>query len=268
MMENQSSGLCLGVPIDHRLKPLLETPLTNPDPFLSLGNHAKAIEHYGHKLQESREDITDDEVRFAKWLALPESKGGVVIVLQQPAEHQDYFSDHQQTVEKCESLRAVDEVCRTITGHGLEKISCFDAFPFHKIPISKSLPDHEEALDEAYTTFLDMIKQKQPDVVFCCYKSPHSTKYTEFHCIGIGNVHNFPVTLQRRSYTCVNGFHPSYALNHLEDKSVFRSLYIMEATQAFRRANGTWKESLWMNELREDCAAMTKADRESERSPP
>lgn len=56
--------------------------------------------------------------------------------------------------------------------YGLEKISCFDTFPFHKIPISQSLYQYEEKLDEAYDKFLNMIQQKQPDVVFYCYRQP------------------------------------------------------------------------------------------------
>lgn len=158
----------------------------------------------------------------------------------------------------CDTLDAVDEVCKAITGCGLEKISFFDAFPFHKIPVSKSPDKYEEELDEAYAIFLQMIQQKQPDVVFCCYRSPHSTKYKDFQCIGIGRTRDDQVTVQGQRYTCVNGFHLSYALNYLEDKSALRSLFIIEATQAFRRANGTWTESSWMTDVREDCAAIVQ----------
>jgi hypothetical protein len=260
MADIQLPGLCLGVPIDHRLEPLFGTGLTTTDPFVDPGGHARAIESYGRRLQKYRVDISDNEVNFAKWLAMPETKGGVVIVLQQPAEHQHYFSDHHQTVKGCNTLDAVDEVCKAVTGCGLEKISCFDAFPFHKIPVSKSLDKYEDELDEAYAIFLHMIQQKQPDVVFCCYRSPHSTKYKGFQCIGIGRTRDYEVTVQGQRYTCVNGFHPSYALNYLEDKSALRNLFIVEATQAFRRANGTWTESSWMTDVRENCAAIVQRD--------
>lgn len=73
----------------------------------------------------------------------------VVIVLQQPAEHQHYFSHHHQTVKDCDTLDAVHEVCKAVIGRGLEEISCFDAFPFHKIHVSKSMDKDEEELDEA-----------------------------------------------------------------------------------------------------------------------
>ncbi|KAF2259624.1 hypothetical protein CC78DRAFT_591810 [Lojkania enalia] len=264
----QFQDFCLGVPIDHRLKPLFSTGLITLNPYISSGGHAREIESYGRYLQEYRVDISDNEVKFAKWLSMPETKGGVVIVLQQPAEHQRYFSDHHQTVKDCDTLDAVDEVCKAVTGYGIERISCFDAFPFHKIPVSKSLEKYEENLDEAYAIFLRMIEQKQPDVVLCCYRSPHSTKYKDFQCIGIGRTRDYQVTVQGQRYTCVNCFHPSYALNYLEDKSALRSLFIIEATQAFRRANGTWRESSWMTHVRENCAAIVQIDLEDRQEQP
>ncbi|KAI9652458.1 MAG: hypothetical protein M1829_001642 [Trizodia sp. TS-e1964] len=268
MADVESPDFCLGVPIDHRLEPLFGTRLTTAHPSVGAGGHARAIESYGRSLQEYRVDISDDEVKFAKWLAMPETKGGVVIVLQQPAEHQRYFSDHDQTVKDCYTLEAIDEVCKTVTGCGLEKISCFDAFPFHKIPVSKSLDKHKDELDEAYAVFLSMIQQKQPDIVFCCYRSPHPTKYKGFHCIGIGQIRDSRAFVQGQGYTCVNGFHPSYALNYLEDKSALRSLFIIEATQAFRRANGTWRESSWMRDVRENCAAIVRIDIQNKQDQP
>lgn len=265
MDDIQFPRFCLGIPIDHRLEPILSSPLTTPHPSVGPGGHARAIERYGRRLQQRGEGISDDEVKFAKWLAMPEKKGGVVIVLLQPAEHQRYFSNHHQTVKDCDTLDAIDEVCKTITGCGLEEVSCFDAFPFHKIPVRKSLPKYEEELDEAYALFLKMIQKKQPDVVFCCYRSPHSTKYKDFEGVGIGGTHDYPVTVKGQSYTCVNGFHLSSALHYFEDRSELRSLFIIEATQAFRRANDTWRESSWMTDVRKTCAAIVKAHKKGNR---
>jgi len=165
-------------------------------------------------------------------------------------------------VKECDTLDAIDEVCKTITGCSLEEVSCFDAFPFHKIPVRKSLPENEEELDDAYAIFLEMIQKKQPDVVFCCYRSPHPTKYKDFEGVGVGGTRDYPVTVKGQSYTCVNGFHPSSALHYYEDRSELRSLFIIEATQAFRRANGTWRESSWMTDVRKTCAAIVKEHKE------
>jgi hypothetical protein len=268
MANAELPALCLGFPIDHRLEPLLGTGLTASIPYDGLGGHARAIESYGRHLQTYRKDISEDELNFAKWLAMPETKGGVVIVLLQPAEHQHYSYNHYQTVKDCDTLDAIDQVCRVVTLNGLDEISCFDAFPFHKKPVSKGYKEYETTLDEGYAVFISMIQQKQPDVVLCCYRSPHPTKYKDFQCIGIGRTRDFQVTVQGKRYTCVNSFHPSYALNHFEDKSALRSLFIMEATHAFRRANGTWRPNHWMDDVRGTCADLVKADIEGKRSFP
>lgn len=259
-MMGRKSDLCLGIPYDHRLKPLLGIEITPPTQAIEPENHAREIRHYGRRLQNSgrRSDVTDNEINFARWLALPETKGGFVIVLEQPAQHQQYFSDHQQTIDNCVTLKGIDEVCRAVTGSGLEKVSCFDAFPFHKRLVKYSLETHQKELDEAYAVFLEMIEKKQPDVILCCYRSSHSTKYQDFEAGGIGQV--FPST-QRRQYMCVNAFHPSYALNHVGGNAALRTLLLLEAAQAFHRAYGTWRESLWMDNIRKYCADIVREEK-------
>jgi hypothetical protein len=259
MAPDQLPRLCLGIPMDHRLEPLLGAGLTMAHRSVNPGGHVRTVEKYGHVLQNYGEDISNDEIEFAKWLAMPHSKGGVLIALLQPAEYQRYFSDHFQTVKDCTSLSGVHEVCMTVTGYGLDKISCFDAFPFHKIPVTQTnWVDYEEQLDQAHAVFLDMIEEKQPDVIFCCYQVSGSNKYGEFRSMGVGKTREYSVTFRGRSYTCVNGFHPSFALNHLEDKAGLRTLFILEATKAFRLANGTWRESSWMTDVRDNGAAIAK----------
>ena len=256
-MNVQLPDLCLGMSIDHRLEPFFDTGLTNLDFFVGSKDHAQEIENYGRRFQKNGENISDNQVDFATCLAMLETKGGVVIVLRQPAEHQCYFSDYYQTVKECNTLNAIDEVCKVVTGCDLEKINCFDAFSFHKISINQSLYRYEKKFDEAYDIFLNIIQQKQSDVVFCCYRSPHSIKYKDFQCIGIGHIRDYPATFQGQRYTCVNGFHPSYAFNYFENESSLRSLFIIELTKSFCQANDTWKES-WMTSVRNKCAAIVK----------
>jgi hypothetical protein len=250
---------CLGIPIDYRLRPLLGTTLTDGDPFTTY-KHAQLIEEHGHRLKERRDDISHEEIEFAKWLAKPETKGGVVIALQQPPKSLRYSSDHHETLKDSETLIAVDEVCKAVVGVGLEEVSCFDAFPYIKTPIDLVLENNEEELDEAYMLFLNMIREKQPDVVLCCYQSPHSNKYTEFESIGVGVTRDSPAVYKGKVYTCVNSFHPSYALTYREDNSPLRKLFLVEAAHAFRLVNRDWKESPWMTDLRKHCVVSRAMD--------
>ena len=95
----QLTKLYLGVPIDHRLEPLLDTGPITPGPLIS--SHARTVGRYGRHLQRYQKDISDNETKFARCLAMPETKDGVVISHQQPAERQRYFPNHHQTVKEC-----------------------------------------------------------------------------------------------------------------------------------------------------------------------
>ena len=231
-----SRPMCIGIPVDHRFGQLPISKL-RPDAPRWLGNHAQIIEGYG---QTHKRNPSINEINFAKWLSLPETKGGVLIVLQQPAKYQRYFDDHAATVEKCASLKAVNDVCRTMVGYDLAQVSCFDAFPYQtSLWHEEALSARDAQFDEAYNTFLMMVNAKEPDVILCCYQSPHDTKYKHFQSRGVKISDNFLVALGGREYLCINGFHPSYAINHNKTSSVLRSLLIAKISQAFFLVNGS-----------------------------
>jgi hypothetical protein len=254
MPDSSPLDLCMGIPLHHQQKLLLDTTFDLTHSITSIGNHVHEVQNYGQRRQTARGDVSYNEIEFTKWLASPDTKDGVLFVLLQPAEYQAYYEDHQWSAKDCITLNAVDEVCRAITGKGLENTSCFDAFPYQKVPVRKCLEDSEDELDEAYAIFLKMVEEKQPDIIFCCYRSPHRTKFKEFESVGVGRTRNQPVIFRGHEYTCVNGFHPSYAMNYLSDRSILRKLFIAEATQAFYRANESWIEPPWIKKLRLDCS--------------
>ena len=228
--------MCIGIPVDHRFGKLPVSRLREDVPRW-IGNHAQIIEGYG---RTHRRNPSIQERNFAKWLSLPETKGGVLIVLQQPAEFQQYFDDHATTVERCASLKAINDVCKTMTGHDLAQVSCFDAFPFQTSLWNKMPPyTRDEQFDEAYETFLMMVSAKEPDLILCCYQSPHDTKYTLFQSRGVRSCENFRARLDGREYFCVNGFHPGYAINHNKTSSVLRNLLTAKISHAFCLADGS-----------------------------
>ena len=251
---------CLQIPIDHRLRSLLRphSPVSNP--FTGQSEHASILEKYGRDLQSSGEKIGRPEIDFAKKLAMPETKGGIVILLQQPAPNQQYEGrDFHTIVQECETLRAVDNVLRAIIGSSLEKTSCFDAFPFQKVPIPPRSQTGYVEYEEAYDVCREMIQAKQPDVVLCCYRSPDITKFDLLYSLGVGKMHAARTRLHDQfRWIPVNAFHPSYAVNYNKGESCFRTLYMVEALQAFHKFNGTWTERIWMDQLRSFCMNRAK----------
>ena len=244
---------CLQMPVDHRLRPLLHPDLLLPDPDPRLGKHVTFLEQYGLALQSKDQSLSPAEIQFAKSLAMPETKGGVVIVLRQPAPNQQYDSrDFGRIIQECETLKAIDDVLRAIIGSSLKETSCFDAFPFQKVPIPTSSETGYSEYDEAYSVYKEMIQEKQPHVVLCCYKSPDKTKFKLLYSIGVGMTREFPVKLKVGSCIAVNGFHPSYAVNYNRTESCFRTLYMLEMLKA-HRINQNWTDQEWMNQLRTFC---------------
>ena len=217
------------------------------------------LEEYGRVLYNARENISLPEIQFAKTLAMPETKGGVLVLLQQPAPNQRYNGrDFTTIIQDCETLRAVDNVLRAVVGSSLEETSCFDAFPFQKVRIPTWSETGYFEYNEAYDVCKQMILEKQPDVVLCCYQSPDTTKFDLLYSLGVGKTRTYTVKLGTRSCIPVNAFHPSFAVNYNKSESCFRTLYMLETLQAFHKFNGTWRESGWMDQLRAFCINRAK----------
>ena len=254
MAESALQNHCLHIPTDHRLRSLLRPDPPTPDAYTGCGKHALILERYGRDLR-----ISLPEIQHAKTLAKPETKGGVLVLLQQPAHNQQYDGrDFDTIIQECETLRAVDNVLRAVVGSSLKETSCFDAFPFQKVPVPTRSETGYFEYDEAYNVCREMTQQKQPDVVLCCYQSPDTTKFNLLYSLGVGKMRTYDVRLGDRLCKPVNAFHPSYAVNYNKSESCFRSLYMLEALQAFHKVNGTWTEREWMSQLRSFCKDRAK----------
>lgn len=255
MAQSAALDYCLDIPIDHRLRSRLRPDSPTPDPYAERGKHVDVLEGYGRQLRDAGEKISMSEIAFANTLAMPETKGGILVLLQQPPQNLQYDSrNFNKIVRGCETLRAVDNVLRTVIGTTLYDTSCFDAFPFQKVPILSRRNEAEyPEYEEAYNVCKEMIYKKQPDVVLCCYQSPDIKKFDLLYSLGVGKTRTYKVRLGDRRCTPVNAFHPSCAVNYNRGESCFRNLYMLETLQAFHVYNGTWTESKWMNELRSFC---------------
>ena len=259
MAESILPNHCLHIPIDHRLRSLLRPDPPASDLCAGRGKHAMILEQYGRDLRIAGEKISLPEIEFTKTLAIPETKGGVLVLLQQPAPNQQYDGhDFNTIIQGCETLKTIDNVLRAVVGSSLKDTSCFDAFPFQKVPIPVRSETGYFEYGEAYNVCKEMIQQKQPDVVLCCYQSPDTTKFKLLYSLGVGKMRTSRVRLGDRFCIPVNAFHPSYAVNYNKGESCFRTLYMLEALKAFYEFNGTWTESKWMDQLRSFCMKRAK----------
>ncbi|KAH7071386.1 hypothetical protein BKA63DRAFT_535297 [Paraphoma chrysanthemicola] len=200
---------------------------------------------------------TKHEAGFAAWLAKPDTTGGLVIALQQPARSQVFTADVDWVRDECDTLAYLDKSLAFVNGPGgLETTSVFDAFPFITEQISSEALSSEAA--SAYNTFISMVDAKKPEVLFACWRI-HGQDDLSFSGKGPGRtnqVHSlkFP---NGHVVRVVNGFHPSYVANYCPNESCFRRLFAMELCKALCELNTAWQEDDWMKELRKRCRERT-----------
>lgn len=245
---------CFGIPVDHRLKPLLSSQPQKPS-WIALGSHQSTLEQYGCEIDQSEScspASTRDGIRFAKWLAGPMQQGGLLVALLQPARTQRYTGDCENDKDECATLYWPHEILRLVGGSSLWKTSSFDAFPFClNWPRNKECPPE---MRNAYGIFQQMIRQKKPDVILCAWQRPKGFGEAQYCSKGIGATNETEtIMVCGRPIKLVNAFHPSYAINFHPNESCFRHLFLLETAKAFAELDSRWEEEPWMHSLRACC---------------
>jgi hypothetical protein len=256
MATSYDQRLCNSVPLDHRLQRFLSS--ASRQQCRGVGNHAEIVKQFGNSMVRLDGSFpSENEAAFAAWLAKPDTKGGLVVALLQPAKSQDYNLDFQQVKEKCRTLDYLDQSLSFLHGPGgFATTSVFDAFPFITEPISSGQLTKDE--NDAYQTFFAMLESKRPDVVFACWRVYRQD--LDFSGKGLGQtkaVGNIRLS-NGHIVRVVNGFHPSYAVNFWPNESCFRRLFIMELCKAFCELDSSWEEEKWMEILRWNCQKRTR----------
>jgi hypothetical protein len=154
------------------------------------------------------------ELNFGLELARPETMGGVVVVLLQPAQTQTYTNGYTKDVDICESLKAVKELISVVNNYLLDfdGVSIFDTLPF----LTEEYRD-EDKFRDANNTFVQMIKAKRPDVVVCCCQGESQNQFVkDIRSLEVGKSFS-PEVLQNGQWNLrrVNAFHPSYSVNYI-----------------------------------------------------
>ena len=241
--------------MDHRLKRFLSSAKRKHSQ--GVGKHADIVESFGNNLVRDDKTVPSEyEASFASWLAKPDMQGGLVIALLQPAKSQVYTVDFQRVKNECPTLAYLEEALAFVNGSGsLSTTSVFDAFPFITKPISSVKLSNEAT--KANSTFLAMLEEKKPKVVFACWRVNGND--LPFSGKGVGSPNSVHIDISDGHFVhVVNGFHPSYAANFCPNESCFRRLFAMELCKAFCELNSAWQEANWMDDLRERCRHRTR----------
>lgn len=251
--EMYPSENCIDVAVDHRLQRLIGIV---PSPKSSHnGNHGNLLRGIAQLITRPNEEISPEEVDFTAWLSQPASTGGVVAMLQQPANNHPYHLGREVTFRSCGTLVALDQCfnfasCGTM---GLDNITTIDDLPYTRRK-DTSTPEYRQAIR---SHVVNIIYAKRPSVVLCMSQEKEETPSPTalLKSLGIGKTFRDPVIRLGTDHYIkrINAFHPSYALHHRRNESAFRQLLLLEVTRTCGELRGDWKEGGWMQDLRRDC---------------
>lgn len=247
---------CLGVPVDHRLVDIIKRfeVLT----FNETSSHTHILEKFGQGAKRDGQQISGSERNHGSNLALPATKGGVLISLLRPPRNQTYDNGFTADTAACRTTDAVAKLIAIATGGEMtiDDVSTFDTLPY-----SPEGAEEAELIKAAEYTFTEMVKAKEPDVVLCCYQGNSDNGFIRnLRSLGVGQVFDEPsLKISANCITTrVNAFHPSYAVNYQPTYSCFRRLLLLEFVQAFSLLSRDWEEESWMIDLRSQCMKVAR----------
>lgn len=263
---------CLGIPIDHRLRRIIRE-VRPSDTNGEDSDHIRILHEFGTSLKSGTRDyLSPCDLSFGIELARPESKGGIVIVLQQPHSSQDNSDGFLAGKRSCLSVEAVSELIHATSNavFGFDDISVFDAIPFLDEKVAET-----GIIGKAQDVFVDMIRAKQPQIIISCF-------WTKTDNIAVRNLRRrrigycFEFDLQGSKklaqsgllLTRVNALHPSYVCNYHPEFSCFKRLITLEFVKAFALWRGNWTEEIWMAQLRQECHTQAEKLREGMHTTP
>jgi hypothetical protein len=259
--------VCLDVAIDHRIRRLLR-PVDVPSKTAN-STHIAMLDTHGRRLGRS-----DDEIRVTLQLASPPMTGGILVTLQQPRNNHPFEKGIKGVINDCETLAALDELFHVVSCGTLEigtNVSVIDLLPYITEEQMKSMDDGQ--LGDAFLSTVHIVGRKKPQILLCCgkiwltqrEKNNRKGEAWKFESQRLGTMFGKWTTIRFRDETHnwvstqrVNGFHPSYAMNHYPHISCVRQLQILTVAESCGRYRGDWREETWMKSLRDSCASRAK----------
>ena len=263
--DREPGTICLDVAIDHRIRRLFG-PVSPPTREAGTGGHKKILKDFGHTLRRP-----EDEIRVTSELAGPVWSGGIAVALQQPRDNHPFKQGTEAVIQNCATLAALDELFLVVSCGTLNlrsHVSVIDLLPYlPEVDTRERDPATLDLMKSTFQTSVDAFCAKEPDVVLCSGKIwlGQQHKWCKgvawmLESIGVGNTFGRyqEVRLkQNRDFTKiqrVNGFHPSYALNHNPENSCLRQLLALVVAETCAVARGErWENETWMDSIRYDC---------------
>lgn len=248
-------GVCLDIAVDHRIRRLfvpIQLPVGRALP------HSCKDEAFDNVVEYAMQHIRaleSDEINVTKRLAGPYGvTGGILVMLQQPAEAHEFRNGTAATFRKSMTLHELHNIFHAVSYGtvGIADLNVIDMQPFIRPSDDKRLSS--SVREELQRHLLQTIKARSPSVVMCASRSfKKSGPLEPFASIGVGKRMPERGNAENGQPHKVNAFHASYALNFYPCEPDIRQLLLLEAVHVCRRYSSCWAEEDWMQELRERC---------------
>jgi len=250
-----SSGVCLDIAVDHRIERLFIAVQLPVGTALPDSDNDEAFDDIADFTAHHIRALDSNEINVTKRLAGPYGvTGGILVMLQQPAEDHQFQKGTAATVRECMTLKELHNTFHTVSRGtvGIADINVLDITPFVRPSDGKDLnPSVREGLQHHV---LKTVKERKPAVVMCASRSYETAGPLKcFAGLGVGKTIFERHNAEGDQPFKVNAFHPSYALNFYPWDPDCRQLLLLEAIHVCRRWSGDWVEEDWMLELRERC---------------
>lgn len=256
---NRSKAICLDVAIDHRIRHLFGAVLLPK--ASSDGTHVTTLKEYGREL-----GVPAAEINVTATLAGPVSTRGIAVILQQPRDYHPFEKGVTAVIRDCKTLSALEELFDTASLGTLrmkDNISILDLLPY--TPASRMEGMSAQEWETASSRCTQIVYGKNPAVILCTGRinAPKRHDFRKrnmrlFEKITIGSSFRISHIGEQRQICRVNGFHPSYAMNHHPIHSTLRQLLLLEVAHTCGVARGDWREEPWMDEIRNACSILSQ----------
>lgn len=110
--------------------------------------------------------VPDLERNHGSNLALPATKGGILVSLLRPPRNQTFHNSFTADASACRITGAVANLI-AITSGG--EITINDISTFDILLYFPEGTDEDELIKKAKYTFTKIVKAKEPDIILCCY---------------------------------------------------------------------------------------------------
>ncbi|PCD21791.1 hypothetical protein AU210_015594 [Fusarium oxysporum f. sp. radicis-cucumerinum] len=241
--------LCLDIPVPRCVQKLIFEPpvrLSNVQDIKAVN----LIRNFGNEFGRRRDEI--DQA-----CCLASGPSDIVILLERPHESQTYHGTFGEFVQRCKTLKSVDELIRFSSkgARSIHTVTVLDAFSF-KPQDSTPIPS-----ERCHQLIEEILKRKKPKVVLCCWNQPCEQPFVaqfKSHGVGIWPFRH-EVDIEGFSTIAMRSFHPAAAVCYDESrKACCRMLLICHFILAFAQLAGStaipeWMETVCENSSTEYC---------------